>query len=248
MRNRVIAALILSFMGISSFFFFVLAVFIRLVTAPFDHRRVWLHRFTCLWASLYTWLVPAWQVRVENRHRIDKTRTYVIVSNHQSGLDILVAFRLFCHFKWVSKIEMFRVPLIGWNMWLNGYIPLRRGQRDSVVQMMQTCERALAAGNSIYFFPEGTRSRDGRLRPFKTGAFILAKKMGVALLPVIINGTSKALPKNSLNFHGHFPMRVTVLPHIEVNQFAHLSAEQTAQMVRDRMRVHVDAHKNDDAG
>ena len=89
---------------------------------------------------------------------------YVMVANHQSLLDILVLFRLFVHFKWVSKIENFRVPCIGWNMSLNRYIKLRRGDRESVEQMMAACERTLAEGNSIMMFPEGTRSPDGRLQ------------------------------------------------------------------------------------
>ena len=75
-----------------------------------------LHRFTCFWASLYTWCNPVWRVRVEGREKIRPDATYVMVANHQSFLDILVLFRLFRHFKWVSKIEKFRVPCIGWNM------------------------------------------------------------------------------------------------------------------------------------
>jgi 1-acyl-sn-glycerol-3-phosphate acyltransferase len=89
-------------------------------------------------------------------------------------LDILVLFRIYKHFKWVSKIENFRLPCIGWNMRLNRYIPLRRGDRESVRQMMDACETTLRAGSSIMMFPEGTRSKNGVLQPFKTGAFELA--------------------------------------------------------------------------
>ena len=78
-------------------------------------------------------------------------------------------FRLRTHFKWVSKIENFRIPLVGWNMSLNRYIKLIRGSRASVIRMMRDCEAALAGGNSILMFPEGTRSPNGRIRPFKTG-------------------------------------------------------------------------------
>src|SRR5207249_7637926 len=143
-------------------------------TALFDRRLVVLHRFTCFWASLYSWLNPAWRVHTEGREKIRPGATYVMVANHQSFLDILVLFRLFVHFKWVSKIEMFRIPLIGWNMALNRYVKLRRGDRASVIRMMDACEQTLAAGNSIMMFPEGTRSPDGHLRAFKPGAFELA--------------------------------------------------------------------------
>ena len=100
---------------------------IRVVTGPFDRRLVLLHRFTCFWASLYTWCNPAWQVTVEGCDKIRPGTTYVMVANHLSLIDILVLFRLFRHFKWVSKIENFKVPFIGWNMRLNRYIELRRG-------------------------------------------------------------------------------------------------------------------------
>src|SRR4030095_1060293 len=83
------------------------AVCTCLVTAPFAPRRAILHRFTCFWASLYTWLNPAWPVRIDGRERVRPGVTYVMVANHQSFLDILALFRLFVHFKWVSKIEIF---------------------------------------------------------------------------------------------------------------------------------------------
>ena len=84
---------------------------------------------TCFWGSLYTWFNPAWPVKVVGREKIDPNETYVMVANHQSLLDIFVLFRLFRHFKWVSKIENFNIPCVGWNMRLNGYIELRRGDR-----------------------------------------------------------------------------------------------------------------------
>src|SRR5882724_9659342 len=95
------------FLVLSSVVLFPVAVLVWAVTAPFDRRLVGLHRFTCFWASLYTWLNPAWRVRVEGREKIRRGAAYVMVANHQSLLDILVLFRLFVHFKWVSKIENF---------------------------------------------------------------------------------------------------------------------------------------------
>src|SRR5262249_34702171 len=82
------------------------------VTVGFGRRRAVVHRFTCWWAGLYTRLNPAWPVRIEGRERIRPGATYMLVANHQSFLDILVLFRLAVHFKWVSKIEMFRIPAI----------------------------------------------------------------------------------------------------------------------------------------
>ena len=213
---------------------------IRLLTAPFDRRLVWLHMFTSFWACLYLWIVPAWSVTTAGRDKIRRDATYIVVSNHQSQLDILVAFHLFFPFKWVSKAEVFKLPFIGWNMALNRYIRLKRGDKESIRQMMAACEKALAKGCSVFFFPEGTRSKTGQLKPFKPGAFILAHQMKLPILAVAISGTQKALPKHSLNFHGRHAIRIEVLEEIPYASFAQLSVEQTAAMVRQRIADHVD--------
>ena len=215
-------------------FFFILALIIWLITRWFDRRRVILHMFTSFWACFYLWIMPAWSLRISGREKIERRAQYIIVSNHQSQLDILVAFRLFFPFKWVSKLEVFRLPFVGWNMYLNRYIGLRRGDKDSIRQMMNACERALAEGCSVYFFPEGTRSRTGRLKPFKPGAFILAQQMQVPILPVVIEGTRAALPKYSLNFHGRHLIRLRVLDAIPPSDFVDLSVEALAETVRAR--------------
>src|SRR5262249_3677997 len=101
-----------AFLVASSVALFPEAFLIWSVTAPFDRRLVLLHRFTCFGGSLYTWLNPAWPVTVEGREHVGHGVAYVMTSNHQSLVDILVLFRLFRHYKWVSKIENFRVPLI----------------------------------------------------------------------------------------------------------------------------------------
>jgi 1-acyl-sn-glycerol-3-phosphate acyltransferase len=138
------------------------------------------------------------------------------------------------HYKWVSKIENFRVPCIGWNMTLNRYIPLTRGSRESVTQMMQLCEDRLREGSSIMMFPEGTRSRDGRLQVFKPGAFTLAQRTRAPLLLIIVEGTSKALPKRGFVLQGRFPIHVRVLDEIPYAEFADQPVEQVMASVRAR--------------
>jgi 1-acyl-sn-glycerol-3-phosphate acyltransferase len=221
------------FLVASSVVLFPFAVLVWAVTAPFDRRRVALHRFTCFWASLYTWVNPLWPVTVEGRERIRSDTTYVMVANHLSLLDILVLFRLFRHFKWVSKVENFRVPFVGWNMRLNGYIPLRRGDKASVRQMMAACERTLRAGSSIMMFPEGTRSKTGELRPFKPGAFDLAIRTGLPLLPITVEGTHRALPKRGFVLQGRHPIKITVLEPIEPEGFGGLTPTELAESVHD---------------
>jgi len=209
-----------AFLVASSLVLFPIALVLWAVTAPFDRRRAALHQFTCFWASLYTWLNPAWPVAIEGREHIRPGATYVMVANHQSLLDILVLFRLFVHFKWVAKIELFKIVCIGWNMSLNRYVKLRRGDPASIARMMETCEERIAEGSSIMMFPEGTRSADGRLKPFKHGAFTLAQRARTPLLPIVVEGTADALPKRGFILQGRHPIRVRVLPEIPYARFA----------------------------
>ena len=221
-----------TFLVLSSALLFPVAVLIWAVTAAFDTRLVALHRFTCFWASLYTRLNPAWPVTIEGRENIPRDVACVLVSNHQSFVDILVLFRLYAHIKWVSKIENFRVPLIGWNMSLNRYIKLVRGKRESVLQMMHDCENALAGGSSVMIFPEGTRSVDGRMRPFKPGAFEIAKRARCPIVPIALDGTSRALPKRGYLLRGKHPIRIRVLAPIAPASFAILSIEELTERVQ----------------
>ena len=243
MLNRFISIAFIVFIALTSVVFYLVACLLWLMTRPFDRRLIVLHQFTSFWAVLYLWIMPAWSVTAVGRRKIRPKATYMVVSNHQSQLDILIAFSLFFHFKWVSKAEVFKLPLIGWNMVLNEYIKIKRGDKESADRLMKKCEETIALGSSVFFFPEGTRSRDGRMRPFKAGAFVIAKKMKVPILPIVINGSKDALPKHSLNFHGRHPMRIEVLDEIPYTEFQHLSIEDTAALTRQRIAAHVDEHR-----
>ena len=229
-----------TFLVSSSIALFPVAVSIWAVTVLFDRRLVLLHRFTCFWASLYTWVNPQWPMTIHGREKIRGDATYVMVANHLSLLDILVLFRIFKHFKWVSKIENFRVPCVGWNMTLNRYIKLRRGDRESIKQMMAACERTLRAGSSIMMFPEGTRSKTGALQPFKTGAFELAIRTQVPLLPIVLSGTSDILPKRGFVLRGRHPISITILDPIPPDQFQDLDAKALTELTRQLFVAHQD--------
>ncbi|MHA7837501.1 MAG: lysophospholipid acyltransferase family protein [bacterium] len=228
------------FLIVSSVLLFPMAALLWLVSRPFDPRKALLHRFTCFWASLYTWLNPVWRVRIEGRDRLHEAGPAVVVANHLSLLDILVLFRLQTHFKWVSKLENFRVPLIGWNMTLCDYIPLRRGDSRSVRVMMQQCDEALRTGSSIMMFPEGTRSPTGRLRAFKTGAFELAQRNRVPIQPIVIRGTSDALPKRGFLLQGRHDITVRILEPIPASSFQGEDPEALTKRIQDLFRSELD--------
>jgi 1-acyl-sn-glycerol-3-phosphate acyltransferase len=194
------------------------ALVIWLVTMPFDRRLRILHLYSCWWASIYTYIFPYWSVSVRNRERLRSDRAFVVVSNHQSLLDILVLFRLYRHFKWVSKAVVFRLPFIGWNMSMNRYIAIRRGDPKDAVRMMNACGDALAGGSSILIFPEGTRSLDGELREFRHGAFTLALRHRAPILPIVLDGTLDALPKHGIVSPGA-DIVIQVLEPIPIDDF-----------------------------
>ena len=235
MVRRIYSTLFWLFLVGSSILLFPVAVVIWLVTLPIDPRKRVLHLFTCFWASLYSWLNPIWPVRVVGRERLVRDRPTVMVANHLSLLDILVLFRLFVHFKWVSKVENFRIPCVGWNMRLNRYIELKRGDRASVIQMMAACEKTIGEGSSIMMFPEGTRSADGHLRAFKPGAFELAKRTRSPIQPVLVQGTAETLPKRGFVLQGRHPIEIRVLDPIPPESFEHLSVSELTERVRSLM-------------
>jgi len=189
----------------------VVAVAVFLATVAFDRRRLAMHLYSCFWGALYVWMNPFWRVSYQGREKIPWRGPAVLVANHLSLLDILVLYGLFRPFKWVAKAELFRVPFVGWNLMLNDYVAIRRGDRDSIRSMMDHCRRHLEAGSPVLIFPEGTRSQDGRLQAFKDGAFRLALAEGVPVIPIAISGTADALPKHGIMLRGRMHARVAVL-------------------------------------
>jgi len=220
------------FAVVTSILAFPIAVLIKLTTLFFDKRLIILHRFTCLWAALYTWFSPFWSVRISGKENIAKNKAYVYVCNHQSVVDIFVLFRLFVHFKWVSKIENFRIPFVGWNMRLNRYIKLTRGSLKSQVKMMKDGQKTLNEGSSVMIFPEGTRTLTDRLRLFKAGAFQLAIRAKCPIVPIVLNGSSKALPKAGIIIKGRHLVDVHILEPIPYESFAQMETKQLTNEVQ----------------
>jgi 1-acyl-sn-glycerol-3-phosphate acyltransferase len=203
-----------------------LAVFVA--TAAFDRRRVGLHLYSCAWATFYLVMNPLWRVRVEGREKLPWRGPAVLVANHLSMLDILVLYALFRPFKWVAKAELFRVPFLGWNMTLNAYVPLRRGDRESVGRMMDRCRAQLSRGTPMLLFPEGTRSRDGRLQAFKDGAFRLAHEAGCPVIPIALTGTFDSLPKTGVVLRNGMRAEVRVLDPISPAEHPSIEALRDA--------------------
>lgn len=199
--------------------FFLGALVIFVVTLPFDSNKRILHLYSCLWASMYLWCNPYWSLRKRGFQHVERDKAYVIVVNHQSIADILLVFNTFLPFKWVAKKAAFNLPFLGWNMRLNEYVPIERGDGESREKCLRACREWLAKGASVVFFPEGTRSKDGNLIPFKIGAFRLAVESGHDILPIVIRGSLHAIPIRSLLLHRKSRMSLEVLPPIPVHSY-----------------------------
>ncbi len=211
---------------------FVGAVVVWLFTVLFDRRLVVMHQYSCFWASWYTWFSPFWKVKIEGKEKIDRRKVYVMVSNHQSMLDILVLYRLFVHFKWVAKAELFKAPFAGWNMSMNRYIKLHRTSRTSIRRMMEDSRKTLESGSSVMIFPEGTRSTTGKVEHFKEGAFHLAKNTETPLLPIVLCCTGDALPKHGFWVRGKHRMRVKILDPVPPETFREMSVNELTEYIR----------------
>jgi 1-acyl-sn-glycerol-3-phosphate acyltransferase len=167
---------------------------IFVVTRPFDPSRLWAGRYLRWLGRRITDCYPPWKLRVEGAWP-EGVRGCVVVANHQSILDILLLSRMPREMKWMAKEVLFRVPWIGWMLRMSGDIALRRGERESGLEALGRAREHLARGVPVMVFAEGTRSKDGRLLPFKSGAFRLAIEAGVPILPVAVNGTGEGMPK-----------------------------------------------------
>jgi 1-acyl-sn-glycerol-3-phosphate acyltransferase len=222
---------------------FSVQLLLFLCTAAFDRRRWVAGRCFRRVGVTGAQLTPFWRFGTEGAvpHRI-APRT-VVVSNHESQADPFLISFLPWEMKWLGKEVLFRVPFLGWSMWLAGDVPVRRGTRTSVEDAMKACARWLDRGVPVMIFPEGTRSPDGALLPFKDGAFRLAIETGADVLPIAVSGTRRALPKHSWRF-GLSRARVTVGQPIptrgrSLDDVEGLKAEARAQIEAMRARLAV---------
>jgi 1-acyl-sn-glycerol-3-phosphate acyltransferase len=183
-------------------------------TAPFDPGRYAAGRMFRLIAVTTVRLNPLWKFEIGGRKISDPRRPYVVVSNHESWADVFLISFLPWEMKWLSKESMFKIPCMGWMMRMAGDISLVRGERASAANAIVSARDRLSKRVSVMIFPEGTRSRDANLLPFKDGAFRLAIESGAPILPLVVAGTRRAMAKGSFRFQKAHA-RVEVLDPIE---------------------------------
>ena len=182
-----------------------------------DRHRRWCHRLVSLWSRIVL-AAAGVRVRVEGGGRLRQARAPVYVANHQSNLDIPVLGMLLpTETLWLAKRELFSVPVFGQAIRALGMIPVDRADPAAARESIREAARAVSAGSPAILFPEGTRSRDGRLRPFKPGFLYLAEAGGAPVVPVVVHGTSRLWPKGAWTPRPG-AVRVTVLEPVTVEQ------------------------------
>jgi 1-acyl-sn-glycerol-3-phosphate acyltransferase len=215
--------------------FFPITFLVWLLVLPFDKDRTITHWMLTYQAVLISYVVPIWSIRVEGREKAIRGTTYVIISNHQSILDILIINCLRYRFKWISKIENMKRPILGWYLKMADYITVDRGDKESKERMIVESYECLNKEISIMLFPEGTRSPDSQIQLFKRGAFQLAITARKPLLPVLIDGTGGVLPKHGLIFGGFHKITLRVLDPVDPSEFGTSDCDELALKFRTMM-------------
>lgn len=224
--------------------FFSISFLIWLFTLPFDKNRVVMHRILILQSHVYKSLIPVRSYSTEGKEKAVRGATYVIISNHQSILDILYMNSLGYNYKWISKIENHKVPFLGWYLSMADYISVDRGNEESKIEMLENSLRCLRNGISIMIFPEGTRSLNGELGFFKRGAFQLAIEAKVPILPVVLDGTGGILPKHGLIFGTGHDVKLKVLDPVPPDNFGTDNPDELARKFADLMKETLDKMRN----
>ena len=219
MKKIIISLIVWIFGSILTIILYFAMLFFTIILYPFDKKRAVAHAQCFWWSDLVIKLNPYWKVEVSGKENLDKKRTYIIVANHQSLADIILAYQLKCQFKWVSKKSLFKLPFVGWSLALAKHIKLERGNFGSIKKIYREAAYWLRNGISVLFFPEGTRSSTNEMGDFNNGAFKLAIKERVPVLPILFEGTGTAIPRGSWIFTTRTSAKLKILPPIETTNF-----------------------------
>ena len=174
---------------------------IAIITSFFTRTGNPVHIIARIWArSILT--VSQVPVRVSGLSNIKPGKSYIYMANHQSNFDIPVLLGyLPVQFRWLAKAELFKIPVFGRAMLGAGYVKIDRFNQESAFKSIEEAAQRMKNGVSVMIFPEGTRSRDGNIRSFKKGGFVMAVDSGVPIVPVILKGTRSIMAKSSLRIN-----------------------------------------------
>ncbi|MDI6758700.1 MAG: lysophospholipid acyltransferase family protein [Candidatus Omnitrophota bacterium] len=235
--KQTIQSIIIWLVGIFLIVLLLLAMtFVSVIFFPFDRKRKITHAQCFWWVDAVIALNPYWDVKVKGLDNIRHDKTYVVVSNHQSLADIVLIYKTKMQFKWVAKESLFKIPVLGWNMLLSRHIQLRRGKLSSIKKVYKEAGEWLRKGISVVFFPEGTRGSDLTVGEFQNGAFKLAIKEKVPILPIFIQGARDAIPKGSWRFTTKISCLIKVLPPIDTSLYLPADYARLRDLIRMQLK------------
>src|SRR5712692_4845373 len=204
---------------------------LSLAGSLFDARGRWQHACARGWS----WLIlktSGIYVKAEGLENVDPKRTTIYCANHPSAMDIpILLLALPVQFRFLAKRPLFRIPFLGWHLQRSGHIPVDRERPREALHSLDQAAKKIQEGRSVVLFPEGHRSRDGRMLPFKAGSFYLAIRAGVPIVPITLNGTRAVLKPDTLHVR---PGETEVIAHPPIPT-ADLTLEEV-QALSERVR------------
>ena len=209
-----------------------LVALIRVATMPFDRGAYWAGYTFRAVARVHGRLNPLWTFTVRGNVPNDPRLPYVVVSNHESFVDMLAISQIPIEMKWVAKSTFFNIPIVGFLLMLSRDIKLVRGAKGGGAHVYTEAANRLSTRTSVMLFPEGTRSASGELGAFKDGAFKIAIEAQAPILPLVVHGTRNALIKHDWRF-GRCDAVVQILDPIPTTGMTLEDVDALREQVRD---------------
>jgi 1-acyl-sn-glycerol-3-phosphate acyltransferase len=208
-----------------------------IILSPLDPSGNFVHYIGKFWSRLNICLGFC-RVKVRGKEHVDPEKAYIVMSNHQSFFDVcaLIAY-LPLQLRWVIKAEIRKMPVFGYALQRMGHIYVDRVRGDSIRRSIEKAAQKVEENTSVVFFPEGTRSRDGKLLKFRKGGFILAQKSGCPILPITINGSRFVLPKDTLDL---MPGKIEIRIHRPIECPGALALDEPLRAVEKAIREGLD--------
>jgi 1-acyl-sn-glycerol-3-phosphate acyltransferase len=202
------------------------------------------HVLARFWANSILWVARA-KVTVTGAEKLTPGQSYIYMANHQSNADIPILLgRLPVQFRWLAKAELFKIPIFGRAMRGVGYISIDRSNRKSAFESLKQAALTIRNGTSVLIFPEGTRSRDGRILPFKKGGFVLAVDAGVPVVPIIIKGTGGVMPKGQFMIRPA-PVTMEIMDPVETSDYTRKTKDALLERIRTILIENVEGRERD---
>ena len=209
----------------------VLGMMVILV-ALFSRNGNFPHLIARAWARSIL-IVAGIPVSVEGIENLSIDGSYILMPNHQSNFDIPILLGcLPVQFRWLAKAELFKIPIFGRGMRGCGYISIDRSNRKSAFRSLAEAAQKIRNGVSVLIFPEGTRSWDGAIQPFKKGGFVLSVDAGVPIIPIVISGTRAVMPKGKLLIR-KLPVGMKILAPIATSDYTRKTKDELMGVVKD---------------